>query len=54
VEDKFNPFYSEVKQLIANLDNTVFANPKFFKRRVQLFSVISTIWISSENYKYLS
>lgn len=31
----------------------MFENPKFFKRRVQLFSVISTIWINPENYRHL-
>ena len=35
------------------MTNTVFENPKFFKRRVQLFSVISTIWINPENYRHL-
>ncbi len=53
VEEKFDPFYNEVKELIGNLTNTVFENPKFFNRRVQLFSVISTIWIASDNYKYI-
>ena len=53
VEERFNPFYDEVKQLIGNLGQTVFENQKFFKRRVGLFSVISTIWVTSDNFKYL-
>ena len=46
-------FYEEVKILITNLNTTIFENVKYFKRRVELFSVISSIWVNNENIKYI-
>lgn len=39
--------------LITNINETVFANVKFFKKRAALFSVISIIWINISQFAYL-
>jgi hypothetical protein len=50
---EFLSFYDEVKILISSINSTVFANVKFFKKRVSLFSVISIIWVNTNQFAYL-
>ena len=43
---QFENFYNLVNEMLANIDKTVLAEPKFFKKRVSFFNVISIIWVN--------
>lgn len=40
-------FYSVVSNLLQNINQTIFSDPKYYHKRRAFFNVISVIWINS-------
>ena len=38
--------------MLRNIDKTVLSQPKFFKKRIAFFNIISVIWINDNDFEY--
>ena len=49
----FEKFYDLVKNLLDNINETIFANPNFYHKRRDFFNIVAIIWVNSDNIDYI-